>query len=188
MGSNSKSKKAEVARAALFITGLEKHFASGSPLTFASAAHIPSDLVKSFQALIDLRGAVNAARSALQAKLGAEASGAPAIFILMDDFEAFVKLTFKAEPEVLVDFGLAPRKARKPLTAAQQAAANAKAAATRKARGTVGPVKKKAVKGNVEGVTITATTSITEPASPAAPSAPAPAGGAAGGTVSKSGG
>ena len=165
---NRNSKSGEVARATAFIGGLDKHLASVSSITFASAQHVPTELKKSFQALIDFRTAVLGARATLKAKLSDEASGAPAIVILLDDFEAFVKLTFSEQPEILADFGLAPKKARKPLTAEQLAARKLKAEATRKARGTQGPVARKGKKGNVSGVVLTPVITVTQPASPSA--------------------
>ena len=68
---------------------------------------------------------------------------------------SYVKLTYSESPDVLADFGLPPKKVRTPLTAEQQAAANAKREATRTARGTTSKKAKQAVKGNVVGVSVT---------------------------------
>jgi hypothetical protein len=54
--------------------------------------------------------------------------------------------SFGPQSPQLVQFGLKPRKARKPLTAQQLAVRAAKAMATRKLRGTRGPVQKAKVK------------------------------------------
>lgn len=95
----------------------------------------------------------------------------PALLLFMAAYVAFVKATFGNVPDVLADFGLQPKKARKPLTAEKLAAAKAKNEATRAARGTVGSTKKKAIVGNVVGVTVTP---ITAPAAAPSPQ-PAPA-------------
>ena len=73
-------------------------------------------------------------------------------------FVSFIRGTFGDSPAVLADFGLTPKKARKPRTTEQLAAANAKSAATRKARGTTSKKQKLAVKGDVTGVLVTPTT------------------------------
>ena len=78
-------------------------------------------------------------------------------------FVSFVRGTFGESPEVLADFGLLPKKVRKPLTVEQLAAAKAKRAATRKARGTTSKKQKLAVKGDVTGVVVTPITA-TSPA------------------------
>jgi len=86
-----------------------------------------------------------------------------------------VKVTFGNQPDALADFGLAPPKARAPMTAEQKAVAAAKRKATRVARGTLGKKQKKAVKGAV-----TATLVVTPQAGPQPTvTAPAPAAGAA---------
>ncbi len=154
-------------------------------VTFSSAAHTPADLTTAFLALVSLRAAVVAAQAAEKAKLKAESAQRPAILVLMDGFEAYVRLIYSEQPDVLADFGLAPEKPRAKLTAEQQAAVNAKRAATRKARGTSGSKQKKQVKGAVTGVEITPVTSAPLPASPVAPSAPAPAASATSATAPK---
>ena len=169
------TKSSETARATQFIAEIGKHLAGVTQVTFASAAHAPADLTKAFQTLVDLRAAVVAAKAALKAKLTAESAQQPSLVVLMDGFEAYVKLTYSEQPDVLSDFGLTPKKAKTPLTAEQQAAANAKSAATRKARGTVGSTQRKSVKGAVVGVVVTPVTSVVQPAAPATQTAPAPA-------------
>ena len=180
------SKNKETARATQFVAGIGKHLAGVAQVTFASAAHTPADLTKAFQALVDLRAAVVAAQAAVKAKLGAESAQSPAILVLLAGFEAYLKLTYSEQPDVLIDFGLMPKKARAPLTTEQKAVANAKRAATRKARGTAGSQQKKAVKGNVVDVVVTPVTSAVQPAAPVAPSNPAQAAVATGGAVNKS--
>src|ERR1019366_2520682 len=83
------------------------------------------------------------------------AAQAPALLSLMAALAAYVKLTYSESPDVLADFGLPPKKVATPLTTAQKAVADAKRAATRLARGTTSKKAKKAVKGDVVGVTVT---------------------------------
>ena len=113
------------------------------------------------------------AKDALTAEQAAQAQVSP----ILRAYEHFVLVTFAGASQTLPDFGLAPPKARTPLTAQQLAARAAKAKATRVARGTTSKKKKLAVKGDVTGVVVTPVTAPTEttPASPAPPVTPAPA-------------
>jgi hypothetical protein len=85
-------------------------------------------------------------------------------------FVEFVRGMFAGQPDALADFGQQPKKARAPLTAEKQAAANAKRQSTLAARGVVGSKKRKAVKGTVTGVQVTPI--ISEPQQQQAPVAP----------------
>jgi hypothetical protein len=109
-------------------------------------------------AFASLRNDVETARSVLKAKLAAEATQAPNLFVFVDAFVKVVRGSFGGQPDVLKDFGLQPPKPRTPLTAEQQAAAKAKRAATRAARGTKGSKAKQAIHGDVTGVIVTPVT------------------------------
>jgi hypothetical protein len=61
---------------------------------------------------------------------------------------------FRSQPDVLADFGLAAPKKRAKLTSAQAALSAAKNKATRIARGTLGPVARQQIKGNVSSIQI----------------------------------
>jgi len=74
----------------------------------------------------------------------------------------------------LADLMITPRKPYKPLSAAARAAANAKAKATRQARGTKGSVQKAAITGDVTGVVITPVVAGSS-STPSGSSTPAPA-------------
>jgi hypothetical protein len=87
-------------------------------------------------------------------------------------YKRLVLAAFANATQTLTDFGLAPPKARAPLTVEQLAARAAKAKATRTARGTTSKKQKLAVKGNVTGVIVTPVTAPTEAKSPTAPVPP----------------
>jgi hypothetical protein len=166
-------KETGMAFATKLIAGTKAHLASATSVTFGSATYTPAQIEAFLQTLIDLRTAVDAAKSATKAKIVAEAAQAPALRIQMDAFVSYVKATFGNSPDVLADFGITPKKARAPLTIDQMATAAAKRAATRAARHTMGPKKKLSVKGTI-------TTIVTPPAAPApAPITPAPVASAA---------
>jgi len=164
---SKKSKTSEATLATQLAAGTQKHFASIAALMFAGGTSTPSQVVAQLVLLATLRSDAEAAKANVKVKLAAEKAQAPALHDLLIAYVAFVRATFSSA-SVLADFGLAPRKAATPLTVEQQAAAKAKRAATRKARGTMGKKEKLAVKGDVTGVAITP---ITAPAAQPAPAA-----------------
>jgi len=148
------------------IAGTKKHLSTVTSVTLAGTAYTSAQIEASLQTLSDLNAAVDAARATTKAKVAAQTTQAPPLRSLMAAFVAYVKVTFGNAPDVLIDFGLAPKKARTPLTSEEKVAATAKRAATRAARHTMGKVQKKGVKGTV-------TTIVTQPPATApAPAAP----------------
>lgn len=135
-------KNTDVALAKQLIAGAMKHFSTVSSLTFGGGAFTPAQVEAFLKTLIDLRTAVDDAKTVAKAKIVAEAAQAPSLRSQMAAFVAFVKATFGNSPDALADFGLEPRKTRAPLTIDQMAAAAAKRAATRAARHTMGPKQK----------------------------------------------
>ena len=116
--------------------------------------------------IVTLREATTDAQTSAKAKVADERAQLPALIAFMLAYVAYVKGTFGNTPDVLADFGLVPKKAPRQPTPEQKAAAKAKREATRKARGTVGPVKKLSIVGNVIGVKVTPITAPEVPASP----------------------
>jgi hypothetical protein len=168
-----KSKTQDASSAEQLIAGTKQHFASVASVAFAGATFTPVQIEASLQTLVDLRSAVDAARATTTAKVAAERAQAPSVRTFMSAYVTFVKATFGAQPDVLADFGLKPRKVTTPLTVAQKAEAKAKSQATREARHTMGPKQKKDVKGTV--TTIVSSTPSTATAPVATSPAPAPA-------------
>jgi hypothetical protein len=149
------TKSQEAARAALMIVGLAKHYATVGSLTIEGATYTPAQLEASLQKLIALRKGVDDAKAAAKARIADERAQAPALRKLMVALATVVKGAFGTSPDVLADFGLAPKKARAPLTVEQRATVAAKRKATRAARHTMGTKQRKKVKGAVSGVVIT---------------------------------
>jgi len=175
----NKGKTSDANLAKQLIAGIGKHLATVTQVMFASGTFTPAQVVAQLQTLVTLRQGVSDARAALQAKLAAEASQAPTLREFMLAFVAFVKVTFSKSPDVLVDFGLAPKKAATPLTAEEMVAKVAKGKATRQARGTTSKKQKQEIHGDVTGVTVTPVTAsapVAATVSPAPSAAPAPAG------------
>jgi hypothetical protein len=168
-------------RAEALSEGTAKHFTNASQqLTIGGVVYTVAQVTTNLQEITDLRTATTDAQASAKAKVATETVKLPPLLLFLAAYVAYVKATFGNTPDVLADFGLPTKKARKPLTPAQKAAASAKAKATREARGTKGPVAILAVTGNVIGVTVTP---ITAPVAPSAQPAPAAAPAAAtGGT------
>jgi hypothetical protein len=163
-----RSKETDVALAKQLIAGFKQHMSTVSSLTVVGVPYTPAQVEAFLQELIDLRAAVDDAKSSTKAKIATENAQAPALRSQMAALVAIVKGSFANQPDVLADFGLKPKKAVTPLTIGQLADAAAKRAATRAARHTMGPKQKQKVKGTI-------TTIVTPPAADApAPVAPAP--------------
>ncbi len=182
MGTTTKGKGTRATRAGQLIAGTRKRLTNGAQvLTFAGGfANVTVDAaVAELQTLIDNRAAATAARAAARDKVAAEQAAMPALVAFMNAFEALIRVMFGNDTAALADFGLTPRKAPAPKTTEEKAAAAAKRAATRTARGTKGPKARKAIHGNVTAslVVTPAAPPAMVPAAPATPApAPAPAG------------
>jgi hypothetical protein len=175
----------ETALANKLIAGTNKHLSGVTSLTLESAVYTPSEIVTALQTLVDLFSAADTAKAAVKAKLAAVKVQGPALRKLMAALESYVRLTFGGSPDVLVDFGVTPKKTPTPLSTEKKTVANAKRKATRAARGTTGKKAKLAIKGDVVGVVTTPVVAGKPVAeSSAAPSVPAPAGGASTATSS----
>jgi hypothetical protein len=178
----AKANKTSTASAAEALSeGTTKHFPNASQsLTIGGVSYTVTQVTTNLGQITTLRSATVAAQVSAKTKVAAEKVQLPPLLLFMAAYEAYVKAMFGQSPDVLADFGLVPKKARKALTAEQLAAAKAKAEATRKARGTTGSVKKSLITGNVVGVTVTPITAptATATASPEPSTASAPATGA----------
>ena len=137
------------------IAGIQLHLATAGKLPVAGGTFTAAEIIAQLQKLIDLRAAVEVARAATTAKVAAETAQAPALLAFMRDVVQFVRAAFGGQADVIVDFGLEPKKTPAPLTAEQKAAATVKRKATRAARGTTSAKIKKGIKGAVTGIVVT---------------------------------
>jgi hypothetical protein len=181
MTTNTKGSNKEAALAVQLAAGTQKHLSTLTNVIIGSGTFTPAQVETQLQAFATLSTDVLAARAAVKAKVADQVAQTPALRAFYIAFIAYVRAAFGNSPDVLADFGLQPKKVAAPLTVTQKAAAAAKRAATREARGTKGPKAKLAVTGNVTGVTVTPVTAPSAAPAPepaqAAPSAPtAPAG------------
>ena len=146
-------KQAASDQAESLIAGVQKHLATGQ-LTFAGGQFTAVQITSELQQLVTLQAAVTTARSALAARVSTQTVAQPALRAFMSALVQCIRVQFGTQADVLADFGLAPRKAPTPPTVEQKAAASAKRAATRAARGTKGPKAKLGIKGAVTGVVV----------------------------------
>jgi hypothetical protein len=147
----------------LLIAGIQKDLTSTKSLPLGGTTYTPTTLTTFIQSRIDAANEVVTAKAAWQSAAKAYKALNTQANVVVHDLKQFVIGLFGAESTKLSDFGFSPRK-KAVLTPEQKVVATKKRAATREARGTVGPKAKLAIKGTVPSA---------EPATPAAPAAPA---------------
>jgi hypothetical protein len=130
------------------IAGIHKHFSTASSLAFGGQTTTPAALITLLTAFVSAMNALIAARAQTKNCEVALDLQETALAGIIKALKAYVLATF-TDAATLADFGLAPPKSRRPLTAAELALRAARSAATRKARGTMGKVQKAAIKGSV---------------------------------------
>ena len=167
------------------IQGIKLDLQTMTSLPLGGTSYTPTSLVAFIQSHIDAANAIVTAKAAWEKAIATYTGIDKQAQIVLHDLKALVLATFGASSSRLADFGYKPRKVTV-LTPEQKAAASAKRAATRKARGTMGPKQKLKVTGATAPAnaaagaptTSTSTPQATMPPSPApaaAPAAPAPA-------------
>jgi hypothetical protein len=200
MSTVTKNRSETQAHDAQVIVGIQKDLPAASSLPLAGTTYTPATLMQLIQSRIDLANSVANTRAAWLDTVAKYKALNAHVTQVVQGLRHYVVNAFGPSSPLLADFGFtAPKKPT--LTPEQKVARAKKAAATRAARGTMGKVAKKAVKGSVQ-VTVTTTptkvvpvTAATAPAtSPAANGAapsgsPAAAGGApAAGSTTPAGG
>ena len=151
--SNSKSRTTQISRDEALIAGVQMHL-SGVTLTLDGQALTTKQIVSNLQDLIDAASAVEPARAAWQAAVAANKAQQASSHEFLVALRQAILAMYRSQPDVLADFSIpAPKKAPK-LTTAQAALKAAKSKATRIARGTLGPVAKQQIKGNVSSISI----------------------------------
>jgi hypothetical protein len=169
------TKAAALAHVLALIAGTQKHLPNGS-FTIGSVTYTSASLIQAFQDLVSAMQARDVAEIGAKDALTTEQATQAKVGPILRAYERLVLATFPGATQTLADFGLAPPKARTPLTVQQLTVRAAKAKATRIARGTTSKKQKLAVKGDVTGVIVTPVTLPTAatPASPVPPVTPSP--------------
>ena len=172
---SSQSKASALVNVQALMAGTEKHFPNGS-FTLGNAAYTTASLVQAIKVLADALTVLAAAHASTRDAVTALREAETKVTPLLRDYRNFVRAAFSTANAQLADFGLAPPKARSPLSSEKRVAAAAKMRSTRTARGTTSKKQKLAIKGDVTGVLVTPITAA-GPSSPltAPPAVPAPA-------------
>jgi hypothetical protein len=169
---SKQNKATALARVQALIAGTQKLLPNGQ-FTFGSTAYTTASLVQALQGLADAFAPVDAAHASVKDSVAALRAMEAKVAPLQRAYRSYLRATFSNAAE-LSEFGLPAPKASTPLTAEQRIVATAKAAATRKARGTTSKKQKLAVKGDVTGVIVTPVTHPASATPPAAPAGPTP--------------
>ncbi|HEV3194211.1 MAG TPA: hypothetical protein VGY54_27085 [Polyangiaceae bacterium] len=154
MSTLKKGNRKEADFATQLVAGAQKHLSNIGQLVIEGSTFTPAEAQAKLIAFANLRNDVDAARATLKAKLTAEMAQLAGLREFFLAFVTFVKAAFGNSPDILADFGVKPKKARKPLTVEQKAAAAAKRKSTRAARGVIGTRKRAVIKGDVTGVVV----------------------------------
>ena len=157
------------------VAGVKKDLSSVAVITLDGFDYTAVTLMALFQSFIDAADATVTARGIWLLAVQKEAAMNTHILGVLAALKVYV--TQKYGPgavDTQADFGFSPRKVAV-RTAAQKTASALKAAATRKARHTMGPVAKKAVTGTSPAPEpVTPATTTTNPAPAVTPQVPAP--------------
>ena len=173
---NTKNRTNQQGKDQQIIDGIKKDLQTMSSLSLGGATYTPASLEALIQSRIDAVNEVNTAKATWQNAAKAYTALNTLATVVVRDLKALVIGAFGGASPKLADFGFSPRKVTV-RTPEQKAAAAAKAKATRKARNTMGPKAKLAVKGTVAPPTAPSATASPSP-NPPAPSpaiTPAPA-------------
>lgn len=115
------------------------------PITVRGQTHSPQEIVAVYQAPLDARANLKAARLEVKHLLLARQAADDAMEIQDEFVQSFVDTTFGPDSQEAVDFGYATRRTPK-VTATEKVEAAQKAKVTRKALGTKGKKQKKQAK------------------------------------------
>jgi hypothetical protein len=134
MSSNTSVTKAEaLAYVQAVIAGTLKHFPSGN-FTLGGTAFTTASLVALLTSLANAMTALIAAHANVKDAVAALATVESNVGPVLRAYVKLVRAAFNTSTQSLADFGIQPPKARTPRTSEQNAAAAAKAKATRAAR------------------------------------------------------
>jgi hypothetical protein len=142
------------------LAGVEKHLSSkGCTVIIDGESYVAADFAKLLDGRIAVAEASAAARAVWQTRVNEERVKERQTRNVVSALRQTVLIMYSSKHDVLTDFGMAPRRARRELTAVEKVEMVKKIKATRAARHTMGKKAKLAIKGVVPP----------EPAEPAPP-------------------
>jgi len=160
----------QLARDTKLLAGLVKNLPRLPTILLAGTTYTPPQFMAVVQSRVDAGTKVVNAKGAAHQAIADNHAETASTKVFMEQLVAAIVIAFSNAPDVLADCGLRPRKKAAPKTAAAKVIAAAKRAATRKARGTMGPNKKATVHG---GVPATLTIDVPQPVPVATSEGPA---------------
>jgi hypothetical protein len=170
MNSKVRTKATLQQRVSSLIAGTQVHFPTGQ-LTVGGVTYEPATLVQLLKSLGDAIAVADGAKAKWHDALKSLRDENAKVGPVVRAYQSYLVSSLGNAPSTLADFGLAPLKARAPLSVEKKTAAAVKRKATREARHTMGTQQRKTVKGNVVDVVVT-------PIAAAKPGVPAPPSGA----------
>ncbi len=156
------------------IQGIKLDLQTMTNLPLGGTSYTPTSLVAFIQSHIDAANAIATAKATWEKAIATYTGIDKQAQLVLHDLKALVLATFGPTSPKLADFGYKPRKVTV-LTPEQKAAASAKRAATRKARGTMGPKQKLKVTGATAAANAAASAPTTPASNPQATTPPGPA-------------
>jgi hypothetical protein len=131
------------------VAGTQKHPPSGQ-FTLAGQEFTAQSLILALQSLENAISKVDTAKAGWNDALKELTTTRAKVDPVMGAYRSWVEAMYGTAPATLAEFGLAPRKARTPMTTEKKVVAVAKREATRTARHTAGPKQKAGIKGDVK--------------------------------------
>jgi hypothetical protein len=156
-------------RDAQIVAGIGKHMQNVASISLLGTSYATGDLTKAFQAQISALATLAALKLQVKAAVAASRTQEVELSALSTALKTYLVNEYGKASPVLGDFGFAPRKAT-PRDPVKKVLAAERLRATRKERGTMGPVQKAKITGTLPA-TITFDTKTGEP-SPAPEVAP----------------
>jgi hypothetical protein len=167
MTNKNQNQITQQARDAQIIAGIGKHLQNAASITALGTTYAPSDLIKAYQAQISALASLVALKAQVTAAVAAARTQKANLVTLTAALKSYVVNEYGTTSTVLSDFGFAPRKVT-PRNPVAKVVAAERLRATRKERGTMGPVQKSKIKGTVPATieinTVPGTVSGTQPA------------------------
>jgi hypothetical protein len=169
-------KKSRIVQEQDIINGIHKHLGSKGTLVVNGEKFSATEIVATVTGRVNATAKVAASRDVLSKDVAAERDTLATSDAFMADLRQAILVAFGTTSQALVDFGITAPKKRRALTALEKVQRLAKAGATRKLRGTLGPRKRAAIKATGHAtVTVVPPDAVGEPngtTSPGAPKAP----------------
>src|SRR5271170_5858267 len=110
MAQKTGNKNGRAAMVGKLIAGAQQHLSAKQSITLNGTATTVGAVLTQLQSFVTNRTDVVNAQAAAKEAVATERAQAPALNVVIDAFEAYVRLTYGPQATTLADFGLVPRK------------------------------------------------------------------------------